>query len=363
MTFTNAPVTIASIEAASQLQRHRLRIADDDGTTREVNGPQTDGSKGLPDILPHILIMRDLTVSLPYAGQDDARIRHVAVSMSGTARRSWDDAYAAIPDGADIVFDEVMATYVASYADPGGGDRYLQQEYVMKAKMDVSKYTVRQFRMLLQQCNEVIDLLPGEYPLPLDANAFKRAFYMAVPHNWRNDFIRAGKTHNLSIQELESYFTTLKTQVYANEKHNGNNKNTNGNNGDRKTKHTNNIATTNSNGNSNRIKRLKSNQTEKQTNDNSKVDSKVVLHTNVKHKDPCPNHPNGSHTYGECRLREKAEKALKASKSTTKKDSEEESHVIEVNNDTPTDISEGDCWASSVAATTNKRSKKKKVVL
>lgn len=125
---------------------------------------------------------------------------------------------------------------------------------------------------------------------------FKRWFLHAMPMTWQDKFVEANlNTQDETIASMRRYFDRLEDlypYIESSSNTRGNGGNSNGNNSNNRQHNQGNRSgrtSTPSNGNNRTANR--SNGSSNNSNNNNRV----------RNSDPCPVHPNGNHTWGECR--------------------------------------------------------------
>ncbi len=188
----------------SERARSAVRIAD--GANKlELQAPTINGNEGLPSILPHVMEFASASEQLAYT-DDLVRLRHFTMTLVGPAHFNYTALYAAIPDGTDIEFNDIMKRFVAKYCVEE--TRHEQIESVRQATKP-DPMDVRFFRNMLINCNQAASWMPGNAPI-LDDDAFRRAFIDAMPVSWRDSLITSAIDRNVdSIEKIEQHFVRL----------------------------------------------------------------------------------------------------------------------------------------------------------
>jgi hypothetical protein len=118
------------------------------------------------------------------------------------------------------------------------------------------------------ELNDAVELLAGEEE-PLTERQLKKAFYDGMPSTWKDRFLSSGESFaKMTRNQMVRYFRDQETLANKRKRENEQSQ--------KKAKRT--------------------------TEDRNKKDKR--RDTRVKDSDPCPKHPFGSHTWGECRSRQ-----------------------------------------------------------
>ena len=176
-------------------------------------------------------------------------------------------------------FEQAIQDFVACHSTEQDRHELVQQLRHPTKPRDLG---VQAFYYRLVELNSAVSILPGD-DAPLTDDQLKQAFYDGMPPSWRERFINSGSLFNqMTRAEIIRYFRNQEKQALLKQREN-----------------------------EDTIRRV--NKTKKRpVNDshkskNNKAQDKSSFHENKRQKgrisddDPCPIHPNGNHTWGECR--------------------------------------------------------------
>ncbi len=171
-------------------------------------------------------------------------------------------------------FEELLMEFVASLASEQDRSDLVNQ---LRQPTKPRNMSVQSFYSRIIELNNAVSLLPGDEE-PLSDSQIKKAFYDGMPSAWKTSFIGSGKTFTeMTRNQMVRYFRNLESSALQRQVENEATQQKN------KKKR---VA-------EERLQRVKDKGKQEKRRD-----------TRVKDNDPCPRHPNHSHTWGECRSRQ-----------------------------------------------------------
>ncbi len=208
---------------------------------------------------------------------------------------AWEPAVAALgpnPAQTEENFDQALKTFIAAHAT--GRDRHAlvqQLSHPTKPKdMAVQAYHHR-----LLELNNAVELLPGTKPKLTDEQ-LKQALYDGMPQTWQKQFISGGNQYEtMDMAELVAYFRELESIDRTDQQRNTPSKNK------PKKRPGDELE-----GGKRFNKKQKGRFQKKEKKNKTKTDLQTITDDFL-----CPLHPNGTHTWGQCRSRQ-TEKTTRA---------------------------------------------------
>jgi hypothetical protein len=160
-------------------------------------------------------------------------------------------------------FEELLMEFVSSHASEQDCFDLVNQ---LRQPTKPPEQSVQAFFSRLLELNDAVALLPGEEE-PLTDRQLKKAFYDGMPSTWKDRFLSSGESFaKMTRNQVVRYFRDQETLAAKRKRDNEQSQ--------RKAK--------------------------RPSEDRGKGRNNKRRDTRVKDSDPCPKHPFGSHTWGEC---------------------------------------------------------------
>jgi hypothetical protein len=208
---------------------------------------------------------------------------------------AWEPAVAALGANSaqtEETFDTALKTFIAAHATTRDRHALVQQLSHPNKPNDMS---VQAFQHRLLELNNAVELLPGT-SAKLSETQLKQAFYDGMPKKWKNQFISGGSRYEtMSFAELVAYFRDME-DIARNEHPNQQSG------GDEVLKYAKSKKRS-ADSKTFKAKKAKFHDRKGKSKQVNKGSRKQIMDDYQ-----CPLHPNGTHTWGQCRTRTQVSK-------------------------------------------------------
>ena len=233
------------------------------------------------DLLRHCLEVRDrvkkVVTTAAHVAPSLFRVFDRTISL--VLQATWDNVLTEVAERDEAAFDEVLKLFIA--ANCSSGDRYDVVQQIRRPTKPRA-LLVQNFFYRLREINSYVSWLPGTEPA-LDDNQMKQSLFNGMPQKWRDRFEASGsQIENKTIQELVRYFRQQESNARRKQLENENTQRK-----ESKLKRR-----RNANG---APKEGKMSGPKDRIPKKEKKQSKRIADDA-----PCPIHPEGKHTWGEC---------------------------------------------------------------
>jgi transposase InsO family protein len=270
----SVPVLFPWIDEAEEARLYQLKWIGN-GTKYEFHLPKLF-SRSIDAVVAHCIEVKDtIEGELPdeelYA---QAFFNVFPRTLSKLLKQEWKqlEGESEFADYSVNDFEELLMEFVASHSSEQ--DRFDLVNQLRQPTKPPSQ-SVQSFYSRLLELNDAVELLPGDEE-PLNEKQLKKAFYDGMPSTWKDRFMSSGESFSkMTRNQVVRYFRDQET-----------------------------LATKKKNENETSQKKTKGKRPAAElSRPKNQRDRTKRQDTRVKDSDPCPKHPNGSHTWGACRSR------------------------------------------------------------